>query len=1099
MNGKQYFCQKTLTVIALVLISLPQIVSTAAALSPPQPLAAATFAESHPSTDRLAPYLRQLAVQDPNDQVRVIVQMHARDRAVETAVARTGGQIVKQLALINAFVADVKAGTLLTLAQAESVRAITLDAPVRKQNSGAGNQVHISDEFNQVSYAGSNGVAAWSTEWQEIGEADGAAEGNVAVTPFWGGALQGLRLQGGNFGAARRVELAAAQNAQLSIAYRRKDLTNAEQFVTIAVSSDAGSSWQEVGRLSGPATDSEIQYAYINLSAFVGATLTLQFVTSGAMDESSKVYLDFIDVSFTPNVPVAPATKVYLPLVSSENSMPSAEDSATDDTVQAAVYSTANLASTYVKAIGADRVWREWPSYLTGNNVRIAVVDSGISEHPDLRKNGLSRIVARVNFGPASTNPDDDYGHGTHVAGIMGGSGAQSNGKYMGVAPDAKFVDVRVTDDKGAGSTSNLVNGLEWVLNNKNTYNIRIVNMSINSSVPDSYLTSPLSAAVEILWFNGIVVVVSAGNAGGGKLNPPANDPFVITVGAVDDLGTVSTTDDTLAKFSSYSITDDGFAKPDLVAPGRNIVSLLSSDDNNLATKYPANQLSGSEGAYYYKMSGTSMAAGVVSGAIAILLQKEPLLTPDQVKYRLLHTARPFTTGQSCAAGAGYLDIYAATRTNTSASANTGLKVNQLLWTGSNPVTWSSVSWNSVSWNSVSWNSVSWNSVSWNSVSWNSVSWNSNESGGASQGSCSDVSNDGLLGHWRLNESGETSVADASGNKNIGTTVGAIRSPAGRINGAVILDGLNDVVTIPSSSSLNSVTNQVTLSTWIYRTIAKSGWQNIVTRQYGTSNKDQFALALNNNAYAFVVNTLNNGPKTLYGGVNKVNEWVHLAGVYDGSTMHLYVDGDLVATMPGVTGNVRMEGKPLFFGGGADGVDPNAPSWFMSGLIDDVRIYKRALNITEIKTIVDGPTTPGEPVLIYDDGLAGGWEDWSWDTTRDFANTTPVLSGSRSIAVTYNAPWAGFYLHANTPVNTTGYSSLRFRVRGSTTNNILLAVCVNSCSYQYNVSTYADQWIQIDVPLTSFGNPTAVSDIWWQNWNNTDQSTFYVDQIELVP
>ena len=138
-------------------------------------------------------------------------------------------------------------------------------------------------------------------------------------------------------------------------------------------------------------------------------------------------------------------------------------------------------------------------------------------------------------------------------------------------------------------------------------------------------------------------------------------------------------------------------------------------------------------------------------------------------------------------------------------------------------------------------------------------------------------------------------------------------------------------------------------------------------------------------------------------------------------------------------------------------------------------------------------------MLIYDDGLISGWEDWSWDTTRNFTNDTLVLSGSRSVAVTYNAPWAGFYLHANTPVNTTGYSLLRFRVRGSTTNNVLLAVCVNSCSYQYNVSTYADQWIQIDVPLASFGNPTAVNDIWWQNWNTTAQSTFYVDQIELVP
>lgn len=179
---------------------------------------------------------------------------------------------------------------------------------------------------------------------------------------------------------------------------------------------------------------------------------------------------------------------------------------------------------------------REAPAYLTGNNVRIAIVDSGISEHPDLKNGAQSRIVARVNFGPVSPAPDDDYGHGTSV-GIMGGNGTKSNGKYMGVAPDAKFVDVKVTDDKGSGSTSKLVAGLQWVLNNKNTYNIRIVNLSINSSIPDSYLTSPLCATIEILWFNGIVTVVSAGNAGAGKLNPPANDPFVITVGSTDDRG----------------------------------------------------------------------------------------------------------------------------------------------------------------------------------------------------------------------------------------------------------------------------------------------------------------------------------------------------------------------------------------------------------------------------------------------------------------------------------------------------------------------------------------------------------------------------------
>lgn len=169
--------------------------------------------------------------------------MHMQDRALEAVISQAGGQIVNRLELINAFVADVDAQTLLKLAQAESVRWISLDAPVRKQSSSDDNQVDISDEFNQISYAGTDGEAGWSGDWQEIGEADGAGEGNVAVAPFWGGALQGLRLQGSNFGATRRVELSAAQNAQLSVAYRRKS-RSAEQFVTIAVTTDNGGSWR---------------------------------------------------------------------------------------------------------------------------------------------------------------------------------------------------------------------------------------------------------------------------------------------------------------------------------------------------------------------------------------------------------------------------------------------------------------------------------------------------------------------------------------------------------------------------------------------------------------------------------------------------------------------------------------------------------------------------------------------------------------------------------------------------------------------------------------------------------------------------------------
>jgi serine protease AprX len=221
------------------------------------------------------------------------------------------------------------------------------------------------------------------------------------------------------------------------------------------------------------------------------------------------------------------------------------------------------------------------------------------------------------------------------------------------------------------------------------------------------------------LWFNKIVVVASAGNQGGG-VYPPANDPFIITVGATDDKGTNSLSDDVIASFSAYGTTSDGFSKPDLVAPGKNIVARLVNTNMGLAKAHPSNVISGT----YFKMSGTSVAAPVVSGAVALLLQDEPNLTPDQVKYRLMATAnKSWTSYNSVKAGAGYLDIYAAVNGTSTKNANTGINASQLLWTGSRPVTWGSVSWNSVSWNSVSWNSVSWNSVSWNSVSWNSDYW----------------------------------------------------------------------------------------------------------------------------------------------------------------------------------------------------------------------------------------------------------------------------------------------------------------------------------------------------------------------------------------
>jgi serine protease AprX len=368
---------------------------------------------------------------------------------------------------------------------------------------------------------------------------------------------------------------------------------------------------------------------------------------------------------------------------------------------------TSRLRSALIPTIGADQVWNEAPKYLQGQGISVAVIDSGINPQQDLyTTQGVSRLVASVAYNSGyNQSVYDGYGHGNHVAGIIGGSGSRSGGAYIGVAPAVNLINVKVTEDQGSAAMSNVIHGLQWVYENKDRYNIRVVNLSMNSSVAESYHVNPLDAALEVLWFNKIVVVVSAGNnASTGVLYPPANDPFVITVGATDDKGTPSRADDTLASFSAYGVTQEGIVKPDLVAPGSSIVSLMANPNSVLALGHPSNVVD----TIYFRMSGTSMAAPVVAGAVALLLQDEPTLTPHQVKYRLRATARPFDT--PARAGAGYLDVAAAINGTTTQTANNGIGPSKLAWqwAGGDIASWNSVNWSSVNWSSVNWSSDYW-------------------------------------------------------------------------------------------------------------------------------------------------------------------------------------------------------------------------------------------------------------------------------------------------------------------------------------------------------------------------------------------------------
>ena len=413
-------------------------------------------------------------------------------------------------------------------------------------------------------------------------------------------------------------------------------------------------------------------------------------------------------------------------------------------------------------AMGAGQWGR--PYQPTGKGVTVAVIDSGVTPLPDLAGSGgllgppPSRLLASVNF--ANTLPSnghggvtyslinssgqvalvnngnsyDPCGHGTHIAGIIAGNGARSAGplcfrRFDGIAPQAGLVSVRVLDQNGSASVSSVISGLQWVVANKAKYNIRVLNLSLGHPVGESYKTDPLCQAVEAAYHAGIVVVCAAGNTGRfgtinvagasnegwgtayGSIQSPANDPYIITVGAAkralntDGSLDANRTDDKIATYSSRGPSRvDLILKPDIIAPGNKVISLDAGGSMLDAYAGGTNQIP--YGAYtvpgtvtglqpvsnlgvvgssgdYFQLSGTSMAAPVVAGAAALLLQVDPTLTPDTVKARLMLSAdkwaAPDGLGDALTYGAGYLNIPAAitsTAKATQPALSPALKLN---------------------------------------------------------------------------------------------------------------------------------------------------------------------------------------------------------------------------------------------------------------------------------------------------------------------------------------------------------------------------------------------------------------------------------------
>ncbi len=330
------------------------------------------------------------------------------------------------------------------------------------------------------------------------------------------------------------------------------------------------------------------------------------------------------------------------------------------------------------QAIGATAAREDFG--LTGRGIGVAVIDSGIAPHDDLQGRGGRRVVHFVDFtanGPrggwASDRQSDDYGHGTHVAGIVAGTGRDSNGARMGIAPGAHLIGLKVLDADGHGYISDVIEAIDYAVAHRDALGIRVINLSVASGVFESYKADPLALAAKRAVDAGIVVVAAAGNLGVdangrpqyGGITSPGNAPWVLTVGASSHNGTPGRGDDGLARFSSHGPTWIDFSsKPDLVAPGVGIESLAAAG-SSLYWSLQDYLLDGARPAFakpYLSLSGTSMAAPVVAGTVALLLEANPHLTPNAVKAILQYTAEVLPDQGPLQQGAGLVNARGAVR-----------------------------------------------------------------------------------------------------------------------------------------------------------------------------------------------------------------------------------------------------------------------------------------------------------------------------------------------------------------------------------------------------------------------------------------------------
>ena len=425
------------------------------------------------------------------------------------------------------------------------------------------------------------------------------------------------------------------------------------------------------------------------------------------------------------------------------------------------------------KLTGAQTFWKNG---YTGQGIDVALLDSGV-----LPVNGLmtpNKLVIGPDLSLESQVSNlthlDTFGHGTHMAGIIAGRDSGTtpstyttdNSRFLGMAPGSRLVSLKLADARGSTDVSQVIAAIDWIIEHgrDNGLNIRVLNLSFGTDSAQDYRLDPLAHATEVAWSRGVVVVASAGNGDGTRLGlaNPAYDPAVIAVGAQNTKGTADRSDDVVPAFSQRGATALGMRAPDLVAPGVSVVSLRAKSSFIDIT----NGARGVVGDRFFKGSGTSQSAAVVSGAAALLLSQRPYLTPDQLKDLLRRTAKPIAGYDVDAQGAGALDLYSAYyasgRTMPAPNVNAGggsldkargrfkIKFNGVALTGErdilgNPVTnddlnvgadgdvlngatWAGGQWlgpvaNGATWAGATWAGATWAGATWAGATWAGTDW----------------------------------------------------------------------------------------------------------------------------------------------------------------------------------------------------------------------------------------------------------------------------------------------------------------------------------------------------------------------------------------